>query len=737
MDGRQQSDDDDSEEGRSSSSRGHDPDRQGHDNGALSIAPVSSTGTSKGPVDQDKAYKSNSMSISSLLGVSSSAAFENNGGVDSGRQAGVPFSPYTADDGRSGYSPSRERVESGTRDGEYNRPGGHPIEGQSAERVQLHRHSHRDGRHRAPGTVAGAVSELGGEAYGKYRELESRQPGHEAAQDLERNMLEESQMSDSTTHSGRLHGHHHNHHDHNAFQHPTLSTSAPPHVHMHGHHHHHHRHSQPHIVHQHQHQHQHRIKTGGHQHQHHHQHHHHQHQQGDGTPPSRTSAFSYVPKALGLSLNPRLKVNATQVYISYLIQLDQMQRAQHLMRSSEKRKSMQDPTSNQVDVDAPPHKQHQGAHIRSLSSSETTKAAQVVPRRETAEGGDRAASPIPEAIVEPTARRSRSIDTPDIPIDEASIGGSRSPSASRQPPPPLETHSPRTHARIHSHGHPAHTHAHAHHHHHHPHSHLHPHGHPHGYVHGHAHGHLYPHHAHPHMHPHPHPHPHAHPHAHPHVHPHPHTAPVLPAHIHPPQHHHHVVPTKTEQGSSSARGSTSPNVHRHHGAHHHHHPHHHPYHPNHPNHQHHFHHHTHPTGHVHGHGRGGHAYPQMHGHNHSRHVHAHSHNPGSHTHIHGYSSRSQSSLPDESRSGSRGPSYAHDQSSMSPPHRHQPAREGSSATEDVERPTATKAAQEHPSFDQNSLSPHQGSNGHSPEQPAKRASSSSGRSSPTVPRSDE
>ncbi|GJJ73047.1 hypothetical protein EMPS_05405 [Entomortierella parvispora] len=643
--------------------------------------------------NQDKGYKSSArstMSISSLLGDSPSAGMESRPEGSSstlGGRTGESLPSYSAADKQSKFSTSMEQ-DGVVHESEYEKSNGYSKESQEEQtkRAQMHRHS----RHHAPDATPEVAPDMRDAAYRKYYYHEQREDERkEATQEREEQLVEEreateehdrekredSMLSERTAHSERhQHRHHHHHHGHGPVHHSAPLVPAPPHIHAHGHHHH---HAQSHILHQHQHQYQHRLKYGAPQHHHHHQHHHHKHQVG--TPPTgKTSAFSYVPKALGLSLNPRLKVNATQVYISYLIQLDQMQRAQHLMRSSEKRKSVQEPTESQLENGAPPHKQHQGAHVRSLSLNETTKAAQVVARRETVGHGTCAMSPVSEATAHPARRRSRSIESPDIAISSSEIGDRRLSCVSQlqesEPP------SPHTHGHIHTHGHPGYVHSLAHHHHHHPHLHPYP------PVHGHGHAHARTH-AHAHLHPHPHPYPHLH------THPHPHTAPVLPAHVHPAQHHHHIIPTKSETGSpgSPSRGSTSPIVHRHHGAHHHHHPHHHPYHPNHPNHQHHFHHYSHPNSpHTHGHGRGlAHSHSHNHSHTHGRHTHTHSFGSSSQSHVYGHASHAHSSQPDE---GGAGQSPALEDTSMSPPLHPIAGPEGPPVIEMTGRTSAFKAS---------------------------------------------
>ncbi|KAI8605285.1 hypothetical protein EDD21DRAFT_153840 [Dissophora ornata] len=379
-------------------------------------------------------------------------------------------------------------------------------------------------------------------------------------------------------HSGDMAHRHHHHIPHQHHQH------LPAHQYPHGHVHHHH----PQLAaHQHQHTHQHPLPP---HHHHHHVHHHHLHH---GKSASPASAFSYMPKSLGLRLNPKLKVNATQVYISYLIQLDQMQRAQHLMRSSEKRKSVHDAVATQAkSSDVIPHKHHHRVHSRTPSSGEPSRDVQVIsiPDEEIGERDTRPCSPLSDASGERKKRHSQRLEEADMaPGDNGShqvvtLGNSER--ISRQGP--THTHLPSRHQHQGQH-------------------------------------------------------PHVHAHAHAHAH---HSAPVLPVHIHPAQHHHHIVPStaKLDRGASKANGSQ--NVHRHHALHHHH-PHHHPYHPNHPNHQHHFHHHPHPASHNHSHNHHPHGYALMHGHNHAhaRHTHAHNHGGHVHTHAHNHSPSHDNNSP--------------------------------------------------------------------------------------------
>ncbi|KAI7817263.1 hypothetical protein BC939DRAFT_335802 [Gamsiella multidivaricata] len=383
------------------------------------------------------------------------------------------------------------------------------------------------------------------------------------------------------------------HHHHRHLPHPHHQ-----HQHLHGRvHHHHPQHvTHPHVIHQHAHQH-----TAPPHHHHHHVHQHSLHHEKS----THTSAFSYMPRSLGLRLNPRLKVNATQVYISYLIQLDQMQRAQHLMRSSEKRKSVHDTVASHSDpAGHPPHKHHQHPHARTPSCGESTCSAQVVPREEEVAG--RCEGTLSPSACDTTAlderpkRYSNKPDGADSVADEncmqmvvasSETVDRSSPQISRQTQQQqqhLHTHAP------------------------HQHTHLHPHGH------GHAHA-------------------HAHLHAH-------HSAPVLPAHIHPAQHHHHIIPSlpvKLDRGTAKASGSTA--VHRHHTLHHHH-PHHHPYHPNHPNHQHHFHHHLGHNHHAH-HTHSTHGHNHMHVHQHPHPYHAHTHARARNGHVHTHTPLAQNAYP--------------------------------------------------------------------------------------------
>ncbi|KAI8347091.1 hypothetical protein B0O80DRAFT_466064 [Mortierella sp. GBAus27b] len=382
------------------------------------------------------------------------------------------------------------------------------------------------------------------------------------------------------------HVHRHHHHRHDQAQHPADM--------MRHHHHHrlahqHHSHHSPTVQHSHGHMHHHHpshhVHQHGHQHpmvphhHHHHVHHHHLHQ---GRTP-KGSAFSYVPKSLGLRLNPRLKVNATQVYISYLIQLDQMQRAQHLMRSSEKKKPTND---SLVDKSGQPshRRHHSDAHTQ--SSGEHCSSAHPIPQQEDRlESINRQPSPTPGTLAESEKQDPNKSEDTEMATGEITHSGTAEVS---------DRASPWTSRQSHAHSHPSHQHQHQH-------------------LHGHSHGHVHAHHS----------------------------APVLPAHIHPAQHHHHIVPgpgsSKVERGTPG-RTNGSPTVHRHHVLHHHH-PHHHPYHPNHPNHQHHFHHHPHGVGHGHHHAHGhGHAHGHPHTHPHVHHAHSHSHGGHVHAHPHNHSS---------------------------------------------------------------------------------------------------
>ncbi|KAF9128199.1 hypothetical protein BGW39_005274, partial [Mortierella sp. 14UC] len=181
---------------------------------------------------------------------------------------------------------------------------------------------------------------------------------------------------------------HHHHHRHIPHPHPHHPMAAHSHSHPHVHHHPQHlglpQHKMP-------------------PHRHHHIHHHHLHI--EKSPSSAPSAFHYVPRSAGLSLNPRLKVNATQVYIAYLIQLDQMQRAQHLKRSSEKIKSTGDMVNGLAGSPTP----QRTLHARTPSGEEPGRSAQIVPHPEEVtdrERDDRAYSPGVTGSPEDRKRRS-------------------------------------------------------------------------------------------------------------------------------------------------------------------------------------------------------------------------------------------------------------------------------------------------------------------------------------------
>ena len=191
---------------------------------------------------------------------------------------------------------------------EYGKSSGYSMESQQEQtkRAQLHCHS----RHHAPDATPETKPDMRDAAYRKYyyhehREKERKEAvqeheeqtveEQEAIQEHDREKREDSLQSERTAHSERhQHRRHHHHHGHGPLQHSVPLAPVPPHIHAHGHHHH---HVQPHMIHQHQHQH--RLKFGPPQHHHHHQHHHHKHQVG-AAPTGTTSAFSYVPKALGL-----------------------------------------------------------------------------------------------------------------------------------------------------------------------------------------------------------------------------------------------------------------------------------------------------------------------------------------------------------------------------------------------------------------------------------------------------
>ncbi|KAF8963199.1 hypothetical protein BGZ46_001027 [Entomortierella lignicola] len=454
----------------------------------------------------------------------------------------------------------------------------------------------------------------------KNRRIDEGETGGETR--TQRRSSSPGRMSDTEERSQMTH-HHDNHHHHSRKDlgtelsntvstdqyhhhiHQTHSRDVTQHHHHHiphQHHQHIHRHRHPqHIIHQHQHQRQH-LHTHPHahahaqpvslHHQHHHAHHHHLHHSRTS---SGASAFSYMPQSLGLKLSPKLKVNATQVYISYLIQLDQMQRAQHLMRS-EKRKSIHNDAiiSQEESSRNSFHKQHFHAHARTPSSGEPSRNVQIAPHQEEAterDGGTR--SPLSETSDERKKRNTRKSEDAEM-NSSGTFRRSESAETADRASPTISNH-----ARS-----------------------------------------LQTHPQHSHIHTHPHPHPHQHIHGHSHLHGH-HSAPVLPAHIHPPQHHHHIVPSSTnlERGSTKINGSQS--VHRHQTLYHHH-PHHHPYHPNHPNHQHHFHHHGHP-GHNHNHIHHNHnqnnhlhSHAHVHGHGHTHLHHAHAHNHVNHNHSHSH-----------------------------------------------------------------------------------------------------
>ncbi|CAO3569260.1 unnamed protein product [Mortierella alpina] len=367
------------------------------------------------------------------------------------------------------------------------------------------------------------------------------------------------------THNPTHRHHHHLHHrEDSGLALPAAEKSGLPHHHA-AHHHHHHQRAHPHVHHhhhpQHTHQHPHAHALAPHHHHHHHAHHHHLHQGKSST--TSKSAFAYMPRSIGLSLNPRLKVNATQVYISYLIQLDQMQRAQHLMRSSEKRKSVQDASSSLKDRSQ--YANQPAGHARTSSTSEVIRSNQVDKYR-----GEKGAASHEGRAASPSS------DSEERKRRFSYNSGATGQSSLEIAPPLAETMVVATEraspivSRAVEHAH--------------------------------------------------------HRHQHGHVHVHQHTAPVFPAHIHPAQHHHHVVPSAASKAEKSlvvsGKSNSSQSVHRHHTLHHHH-PHHHPYHPSHPNHQHHFHHHSHPAGHNHNHN---HNHNHGHGHNHALvHGHAHAH----------------------------------------------------------------------------------------------------------------
>ncbi|KAI9233342.1 MAG: hypothetical protein BYD32DRAFT_426215 [Podila humilis] len=422
-----------------------------------------------------------------------------------------------------------------------------------------------------PGDESDASEQPGNQAHNHAHQHQHRLPGHSHTHE-----------HSSSSPEGVRHRHYH-HLSHHPHQH---ASSLHQHAHPHAHHRHHHpvhvhqaphsrghSHVHTHSAHGHTHTHHNQAQVPYHHHRHQHVHHHHK---ATGAP----SAFSYVPQSLGLSLNPRLKVNATQVYISYLIQLDQMQRAQHMIRSSDKRKSQQEPNIGDVD----------GLEKRPLSITdkphESSSSSDGVPddnpanknKTDESEEGD-------SEMQGPEGLSNRETTSTSVPIS--------SPNLARNAP-SRRSHSHHVHVPIvqagHAHGHPhvhnhaGHHHHHHHHiiptkveapvggksgsssvhrhhtlHHHHPHHHpYHPnhpnhqhhfHHHPHPVGHGHGHAHVHHNHAHNHVHA-----PHAHVHSHRHSHPHSHARVKSPVHDH---RRGHSQSSPGHQGGTSGTGSGS------------------------------------------------------------------------------------------------------------------------------------------------------------------------------------
>ncbi|KAF9436642.1 hypothetical protein BGZ76_003368 [Entomortierella beljakovae] len=195
---------------------------------------------------------------------------------------------------------------------------------------------------------------------------------------------------------------------------------------------------------------------------------------------------------------------------------NQMQRAQHLIRSEKRKSAHGEVASNQVEPSKRvAHDNPRSSHERTASYEEPKNEAQgpLVEENKT-EQQEKAKSLTPETL------EGRDKDTSSKPVDaEMELNDTQEQAESAENSDSSTSHQSHSPAIPHPH--------------HLSHPHPHPHQHPHQHVHQH---------------------PYAHPHAHLHNH---HSAPVFPSHIHPAQHHHHIVPTlsKAERGSAKVNGS--------------------------------------------------------------------------------------------------------------------------------------------------------------------------------------